>query len=256
MHFLARCSYDGADFSGFAKSPPHKSIQESFELSLHRLFGDISPVNQGIAGGSRTDKGVHALDQCITFHTPAGISPHNLKSILNHHLPLSIRVQKLCSVPENFNLHRSIESKAYIYLIYHTQDISPFLGRYVWHEARKFSEEQWNTVFKVIEGERDFKVFAKEPHRYESTVCNLTQIRALSLPEIPATVLYFKANRFLYNMIRRIIGFAFLILLRQVKVPSSFEELLADYGKWATQRAPANGLYLYRTYLLDELKQV
>jgi tRNA pseudouridine38-40 synthase len=250
-HFLARCSYDGADYSGFAKSPPHSSIQETIEEALSRLFGNNSPINQGVAGSSRTDKGVHALDQCITFHAPPGINPYTLKSILNHHLPSSIRILSLNPVPDSYNLHRQIGSKSYLYLIYHNQDISPFLGRYVWHEERQFSQEQWNELFKIMEGERDFRVFAKESYRYESTICRLEKISAFSLPEIPATALYFKANRFLYNMIRRIVGFTFLVLLRQVGIPSTFEELIDKYGKWTTQRAPASGLYLYRTYLFD-----
>ncbi len=251
MHFLARCSYDGADFSGFTKSPPQRSIQETIEESLIRLFGNIPPVNLGISGGSRTDKGVHALDQCITFHIPEGIKQQALKSILNHHLPTSIRILSLQAVPEDYNLHRNIKSKSYIYLIYHHQEISPFLGRYVWHEKRFFTQEQWNSIFICFQGVKDFRVFAKEPYRYDSTVCHLEKIEAVSLPEIPATVLFFQANRFLYNMIRRIIGFSFLMLLRQVRVPDTFEELIDEYKKWTTQRAPANGLYLYRTHLSD-----
>jgi tRNA pseudouridine38-40 synthase len=252
MHFLARCSYDGADFSGFAKSPPQISIQETFEHTLTRIFGDQDPVNQGISGASRTDKGVHALDQCLTFHAPDSLQAQKLKTILNHHLPPSIRVLSVAPLPENYNLHRKIVSKSYIYLIYHSQDISPFLGRYTWHEIRKFPEEQWNEVFRLFQGERDFKVFAKEPRRYESTVCNLSHIQAYSIAYIPATILYFRANRFLYNMVRRMVGFTQLLLQRQVKVSSSFEELIDHFGCWTTQRAPASGLYLYRTYLSEE----
>jgi tRNA pseudouridine38-40 synthase len=251
MHCLLRCSYDGTDYAGFAKSPPSRTIQESFEEVLIRLFGVEFATSQKIAGASRTDKGVHALDQCVCFHVPDVIDVQNIKRIFNQHLPTSIRVNSVSQVSATFNLHRNIHYKAYIYLIYHSPELSPFLARYVWHDKRSYDAASWNAIFDLMQGERDFISFAKEPKRYPSTICNVESMRAFSLNDIPATALYFRADRFLYNMVRRIAGFSQLLLHHQASLPSTYEQLLERYASWTTQRAPAKGLYLYRTFLKD-----
>ncbi len=247
MHFLARCSYDGADYCGFAKSPPFTTVQETIEQTLIRLFGANSPYNQSIAGGSRTDKGVHALDQCFTFHAPHQIATDKLTSILNQHLPGSIRINSISSIDDEYNLHQQIYSKTYLYMIYHAQTMSPFLARYVWHETRCFPENQWSALFELLQGKKDFRFFAKEAHRYGSTICNLEQAKAWLIPKIPATVLSFKGNRFLYNMVRRIIGFSHMMLLKKAPLPSTYQDLISQYSSWTILRAPSNGLYLYQT---------
>ncbi len=246
MHFLARCSYDGADYAGFAKSPPKNTVQETIEQTLIRLFEDQYPC-QSIKGGSRTDKGVHAFDQCFTFQAPYQIGTEKLKAILNRHLPGSIRINSIAGIDDQYNLHQQITSKTYLYIIYHEKVISPFLSRYVWHETRFFSENHWNALLELLQGEKDFRLFAKEAYRYESTICNLEQARAWSVPNMPATILCFKGNRFLYNMVRRMIGFSHMMLQKKAPLPSTYQELTSKYASWMTLRAPANGLYLYQT---------
>ncbi len=254
MKFLARCAYDGADYYGFARSQGKTTIQKTIEETLIRIFHNFLPCHEGIVGGSRTDKGVHALDQCFTFHAPDHLESQYLLNLLNHHLPASIRVHSVSQVGGDFHLPSLIESKNYIYLISHSPNLSPFLSRYLYSNVHQYPASDWNQFFALMQGKHDFRAFAKESYRYNSTICNLKEIYAAYLPEKELTLLFFTADRFLYNMIRRIIGFAEMLLKKKARQASSFDELVEKYHCWCSHRAPAQGLYLYKTHLKSEHK--
>ena len=244
---LAHVAYDGSDYYGFSVSVGKKTIQDTIESTLGNIFDDPK-LPSHIDFTSRTDKGVHALDQVITFSAPDYFEDNKLLLILNQRLPTDIRFQSLVSVPESFNLRDRVKSKVYRYIISEDQK-NPFVSRYCWVIPKKPDEKKLNQFLQLMAGEHDFSTFAKESYRYATTVCHIFRIECKSTTSLSEIEIEIEGNRFLYNMVRRIIGFSVFLTLKQKSIPSTFEDLIDGYKSQTNMRAPACGLTLLKVFL-------
>ena len=113
---IAHVSYDGTDYHGFSISPGKSTIQETIEEVLSKIIDDTSGSSH-IDFTSRTDRGVHAMDQVITFFMPDFFDDQKLLFILNQRLPSDIRFQQLSTVPDSYLLRDKILTKLYRYTL-------------------------------------------------------------------------------------------------------------------------------------------
>src|SRR5207244_2838041 len=111
-------------------------------------------------GSGRTDAGVHALAQVVTFATESVIPAANLAVALNDILPAAIRVLDVREAPPDFHARKSARAKTYRYRMYRNAICPPFLARYVWHYPYPLNEEAMCAAASLIEGEHDFTSFA------------------------------------------------------------------------------------------------
>ncbi len=250
--YLASVSYDGSCYSGFTKSLNKLTIQDEIEKALISIFS-IYNFEPEIKCASRTDAGVHAIGQLIVFSLPADkISCDKLIHIINSYLPLTIRFNSLIETDKSFSLYSSIESKEYVYLVSKNQ-LSPFLSRYIWFFDYGDEFERLEKIVSLFKGEHNFSFLCKDAKKYKSTICRLFESNVFSLNDKSILAFYFKGNRFLYNMVRRLVGCT-LTLATYINEPllEDFSSLASpEYLRFTTFKAPPNGLYLLRVNLVN-----
>ena len=106
-------SYDGADFSGWQVQPDATTVQGTLASAIGRITGEkVLPQGSG-----RTDAGVHALAQVMTFVTESSVPTGNLVKALNDILPASVRVLEVEEAAPEFHARHSARAKAYRYRI-------------------------------------------------------------------------------------------------------------------------------------------
>jgi tRNA pseudouridine38-40 synthase len=157
----------------------------------------------------------------------------------------------LSDVPDSFNLRDQIKAKIYHYTISNNKK-NPFISRYAWTIQHLPEIGKLNQFFSVIKGKHDFSMFAKESYRYSSTICEIFRIESNLSNNANEIIIEIEGDRFLYNMVRRIIGFAVYLALKQKISQPTFEKLTFVYINQTNMRAPACGLSLYRVILFGD----
>src|SRR5271165_3154985 len=142
-------SYDGADFSGWQVQPDAVTVQGTLATAIGRITGEkVLPQGSG-----RTDAGVHALAQVVTFVTESSVPTENFVRALNDVLPVSVRVLQVEEAPAEFHARHSAKAKTYRYRVYRGSICPPFLARYVWHYPYALNEHAMASAAAVVEGE-------------------------------------------------------------------------------------------------------
>jgi tRNA pseudouridine38-40 synthase len=98
--YRATVEYDGTEFAGFQAQPKARTVQGELEAALSRLSGG---VRQPVVGAGRTDAGVHATGQVISFTYHGSLSVEDLTQALNGTLPPDVAVRDLRRAPAGFN---------------------------------------------------------------------------------------------------------------------------------------------------------
>ena len=196
-------TYDGTHFSGWAKQPGLRTIQEDFETALSTLTrGEVSTI---VAG--RTDAGVHAKHQVLHVDLPADTEVENLAFRLNQLLKADVRVLAATWAPLNFHARFGPNSRTYQYKIVDGGKVTAPFDR---HESvswfRPLDIDLMNQASKSLLGEHDFFAFCK--HREgTSTIKKLLEFN-WQRDEKGLVVGQITANSFGYNMVRNLVGAA------------------------------------------------
>src|SRR5215472_14521164 len=102
-------SYDGSEFSGWQVQPDAATVQGTLASAIGRITGEkVLPQGSG-----RTDAGVHALGQVVTFVTESSVPTENFVKALNDILPASVRVLSVGEMPSEFHARHSAKAKTY-----------------------------------------------------------------------------------------------------------------------------------------------
>ena len=115
MHrFVLKLAYEGTNYHGFQRQEELRTVSGEVEEVLSRLFpGEC----QNFIGASRTDQGVHALGNILSFDTEAERNPENYERALNSYLPEDIRVLSAWKKTEDFHPRFTMHTKEYRYSI-------------------------------------------------------------------------------------------------------------------------------------------
>src|SRR5208282_2698716 len=108
----------------------------------------------------RTDAGVHALAQVVTFVTESSVPTENFQKALNDILPAAVRVLEVAEASPEFHARHSARAKTYRYRIFRDSICPPFLARYVWHYPYPLDEAAMARAAASVVGEHDFTSFA------------------------------------------------------------------------------------------------
>ena len=168
-------SYDGSGFAGWQVQPDAVTVQGTLASAIGRITGEkVLPQASG-----RTDAGVHAMAQVVTFLTESSVPAANFVKALNDVLPASVRVLEVEEAAPDFHARHSACGKTYRYRIYRAAICPPFLARYVWHYPYPLDEENMGRAARRVEGEHDFTSFAAvdpERGREDAPVSNVRRI--------------------------------------------------------------------------------
>jgi tRNA pseudouridine38-40 synthase len=237
-------SYDGAEFSGWQVQPDAVTVQGTLASAIGRITGEkVLPQGSG-----RTDAGVHALHQVVTFVTQSSVPTENFVGALNDLLPRSVRVLEVGEVSAEFHARHSARGKTYRYRIYRGAICPPFLARYVWHYPYPLDERAMMRAAGRVVGEKDFTSFAAvDPERGwgEAPVSNVRTIFSsfweLAGEELIYTV---RGSGFLHHMVRNLVGTFILVGRGRFEGEDVTRILEARNRSTAGATAPASGLYL------------
>jgi tRNA pseudouridine38-40 synthase len=237
-------SYDGAEFSGWQVQPDRTTVQGTLASAIGRITGEkVLPQGSG-----RTDAGVHALAQVMTFVTESSVPTENFLKALNDILPASLRVLEVAEAPAEFHARHSARAKTYHYRIYREAICPPFLARYVWHFPYKLAEEEMARSAELVVGEHDFTSFAAvdpERGREDLPASNVRRIFSSSWQRLGEELLYtVRGSGFLHHMVRNLVGTFILVGKGTLRVEDVARILKARNRSAAGATAPASGLYL------------
>ena len=196
-------SYDGTNFSGWAKQPDQRTLQEEIEHALTVLTQ--STIATIVAG--RTDAGVHAEHQVIHTDVPEKTDITNFAFRLNQLLDEDIRVNSIVYAPTNFHARFTASARTYKYKIVDGGRVTPPLDRYDSADwFRELDIDLMNQGSKLLLGEHDFFAFCKF-REGGTTIRNLLQFDWARDAKNYA-VATIKAESFRYNMVRNLVGAA------------------------------------------------
>jgi len=237
-------SYDGADFSGWQVQPGAATVQGTLASAIGRVTGEkVLPQGSG-----RTDAGVHALAQVVTFVTESSVPTGNFMKALNDVLPASVRVLGVEDVLPGFHARHSARAKTYRYRIYRAAICPPFLARYVWHYPYPLDQSAMARAAALVAGEHDFTSFAAvdpERGREHESASNERQIFSSVWEgegdEFAYTV---RGSGFLHHMVRNLVGTFILVGKGSLQIEDVARILSARNRSAAGATAPASGLYL------------
>jgi len=237
-------SYDGAEFSGWQVQLEADTVQGTLASAIGRITGEkVLPQGSG-----RTDAGVHALAQVMTFVTESSVPTENFLKALNDILPTSVRVLEVAEAPNDFHARHSARSKTYRYRIYREAICPPFLARYVWHYPYPLDEQAMKRAAALVTGEKDFTSFAAvDPERGKegAPVSNVRTIFSSGWERVGEELIYcVRGSGFLHHMVRNLVGTFILIGRGTLRAEDLTRILEARDRSAAGATAPANGLYL------------
>jgi len=229
--------YDGSDFVGWQIQPNGASIQGELERALGEILQE--PIVTVAAG--RTDAGVHARGQVASFKTSKLLAPELIQRGVNALLPKQIVVLSAERVPEAF--HARYSAKARIYRYHLGLRPTALRRNQCWYVGGYPVREQLlKECGKSILGEHDFSSFCKADTNAKHFRCS---IEMASWQAIDSELVFdIKANRFLYGMVRALVG-TMVEVARGHRALEDFQQILEAKDRTrAGASAPAAGLFL------------
>ena len=198
--YAALIAYDGTEYHGFQRQVDSQpTIQSTIETALSRLARQ--PVT--LLGSGRTDSGVHAVGQVITFSLAWRHRSEDLHRALNANLPEDIAILQLKQVPFSFHPRFDAVRRAYEYSIYDGPIRHPLKRRLSWHVYKKLDEGKMNQAAKSLIGVHDFATFGQPPQGNNFVRELFAAQWSRSEHDLTFRI---EANAFLYRMVRSIVG--------------------------------------------------
>ena len=254
--FLAVVQYDGARFAGWQRQPDARTVQAAFETVLERLVGGGQRVVT--TGAGRTDTGVHALGQGVSF-TPGERwdgEGSDLRRALNALLPDDVWVEQVYAMRPGFDARRSATARRYRYVIGTDEaSASPFRRPYEWALARPLDLAALRGAAELLAGEHDFRGLAAAGAATAHYRCRVALAEWAPRADVAGGGVTFtiEADRVLHHMVRFLVGAMVDIALGR-RPPADFPVLLAAPDNLAASPpAPPQGLYLVAVRYPPEL---
>ncbi len=241
--------YDGTNLSGFQAQTGVRTVQGELEQAIEQLLD--KPVR--ITGAGRTDAGVHALGQVVSFRCASRIPVDRMAAAFNGSLPSDVSIRSVQETEENFNARFSATARRYCYITLNSSQRSALHSRFTGQCAKPLNIDAMREAADLLKGERDFSSFATQLVPGEPT-CRL--VRKLEIRRRGNLVLlHIEANAFLRGMVRAITGTLWDVGLGK-RSPNSMAELLESRDRrLAGPAAPSKGLCLVRVRYGDTAAQ-
>ena len=251
MRYSLRLSYDGSSFCGWQIQNNATSLQGTIESAISTILGKSIQIT----GAGRTDTGVNAINYVAHFDLPSEISldAEQLCYKLNAMLPREIIIHEISEVSEEFHARFDARNREYHYFIHFRKD--PFCEKFSYRMRYPLDMEAMNKAAQLLLGEHDFSCFEKVGGNNATSICTITEagwstykpthVDLMGAPYCEGDYIVFRirANRFLRNMVRAIVG-SLIEVGRGKKDPSWISDLIASGSRSAAgQSVPGNALF-------------
>ncbi len=245
-YFIEVC-YDGADFGGFQIQSNQVSIQGALEQAMATLYRE--PI--ALTGASRTDAGVHALQNFLHFDTTIEITQKHIYN-LNALLPNSIVVKGIYRVPAEAHCRFDAVKRSYTYQI-HSQK-NPFLEGRSWYYPFPIDVSALQAAAATLLNNTNFESFSKKNTTVNTFDCQIT--KAQWVQEGSCVYFHIDSNRFLRGMIRGLVG-TMLHVGRGHATLAEFQAIISSKNEQNVDfSTPAHGLYLSSIQYPDYFQKI
>jgi tRNA pseudouridine38-40 synthase len=245
--YFIEVSYDGAGFGGFQIQQNQQTIQGALEAAMATLYRE--PIS--LTGASRTDAGVHALQNFFHFDTAIEVTAKHIYN-LNAILPNTIVVNGIYIVPADAHSRFDAVKRSYIYKI-HTQK-SPFLEGRSWYYPFPVDLDALQSAANTLLLYKDFESFSKKNTTVNTFDCTITKAQWTQ----EGSIIQFNidSNRFLRGMIRGLVGTMLQVGRGQINL-DRFEEIIRLKNEQNVDfSTPAHGLYLSNIEYPDYFQKI
>jgi tRNA pseudouridine38-40 synthase len=247
--FILLIEYEGTQYHGFQWQVGLPTIQSELEQAIRRFCGQSSRV----MAASRTDAGVHAKGQVVSFWAKSTLDTMTIVKALNYYLPGDIAVKAAYRMSDDFNVRRDALSREYHYYILNSNTRSPFSQRYALLVPKTLDIQVMSEACQLLLGEHDFASFASSLDDSRSTLRNVYEagIDALTCPFSSSernkqrfVIFHIVANSFLPHQIRSTVGLLIRLGLSKIGIEDFRDIMEARSLGLAGPVAPACGLCL------------
>jgi len=237
-HYIASISYDGIEYFGFQIQNKDKTVQEEIENVLLKLnqkaIKSLDPIEDKVKikeltriyFAGRTDSGVHAIENVISFSLSKEFETEKVITIFNNNLPKNIRFYKCKRTEKKINPRFSAIERVYLYVIYTGKMLTPFIKNRAFCFDGKLNIDSFEQSLKIFEGKHNFKLFTtslekRNPIRevYETKVFNFNDF----------ILVVIRGNSFLHKQVRFMLGSAFMCGLKKIELDTIAQML--DFEK-------------------------
>ena len=236
--YFLEIAFDGTPFRGWQIQPNAPSVQAEVQRALQLVLHQHKVI---VIGCGRTDTGVHASSFFLHFEGPSDreLSGRFLQSV-NAVLPESIAVKRRITVPDDAHARFSATERGYVYKVHRWKD--PFLHERSHLVVPALDVAAMNAACECLIGKQDFSSFQRTGSDNRTSICDVRHAR-WEVTE-PGYLFTIRADRYLRNMVRAIVGMCMQI--GRGLHPSAYmkEVLDARDRAMAGRSAPARGLYL------------
>lgn len=234
-------SYIGTAYKGWQVQPNSPTVQGVIEALLFKIFKERIVLMYS----SRTDAGVHALEQVANFVCEPKYDERAILLMLNTQLPNDIVVKSVEKVPMEFS-SRHAKRKTYYYRIHNSKIKNPFKLDRVWWIPQNLNKSDMLKALELFKGKKDFKAFMSSGGDAKTTIREIYEVRLVEQDD--EMWIYFTANGFLKQMVRNIVGTVVDIGKGRYKV-NEVRDMLASCDRTkAGVTAPSRGLYLEKVF--------
>jgi len=240
-------AYDGGAFRGFQRQPGLPTVQQALEAALRPLG-----LRGRIDVAARTDAGVHALAQVVTFWSTVDWEPASLRAAVNAATPSSLLCLDAARVAPSSHARASAVARTYVYLLGAPppEGLAPFAWRlpdtraFPGVTAPRIDPAALRRALSLAVGEHDFAGFAR-PGEHRSTVRTLLRAEVIEASALPLWAVVMEGRGFLRAMVRNLVGTAVAAGLG-VLPPEELGAVLRARQRYRGVRAPGWGLTLAR----------
>lgn len=239
-------AYDGWGYSGYAIQPGQRTVQGELEAALAKVLGA-----QRTAVAGRTDAGVHAAGQVVSFECVERVDSAGLHRALNAMLNPEVVVRQVAEAPAGFNARFSAVGRTYRYFVLNRWLPEPLLRHTSWHVAQPLQLDAMREAAAQVVGEHDFTSFCRA--RIGSSC--VKRVTLADWHQTDDNLLWFeiRANSFCHQMVRSLV--AVLVQVGKGNLGSGeLAGMLAardrSVGKGV---APPRGLILWQVHYPDQI---
>jgi tRNA pseudouridine38-40 synthase len=236
MRYALLIGYDGTAYSGWQRQPNANTVQQEIERALSIIFKSTIAS----FGCGRTDAGVHATNFLLHFDLEVEMDPMIIVK-LNGILPNDIAAKKVKLMADDFNARFDANFREYRYFLNLKYD--PFINNKAYLYLRKLDVAAMNQACELILTNKAFGCFCKAGGNNKTTFCKVSVARWYKRGD--KLIFRVKADRFLRNMVRAMVGTLLLVGEGKMTLEEFAEVLTSEDRNRAGKSVPGWALYLW-----------
>lgn len=246
MRYFIELSYNGSAYHGWQNQPKAISVQEVIENALTLLLKEAV----SIMGAGRTDTGVHAKQMFAHFDTDVHFDEVDLVFKLNSFLPKDIAIHDIFKVKSDAHARFDALSRTYLYRITLKKNVFNFDSAY--YVKQDLDVDKMKEASKILCQYKDFQCFSKVNTDVKTYYCDI--MRAEWFFEDEELHFVIKADRFLRNMVRSIVGTMVNMGLGKIEKEDLHAIIKSKNRSEAGFSVPAHALYLIEVEYPNDIK--